>query len=311
MPRAGKASIVRQVQERFDSMVCFGESKHAAKATSTAQDGIFSVGTYKAYLKHCCVFAKWSRETHGCKTLEDAKQYVPEWIQTRIDKGFAPATIKLQVSGLAKLYRCTGPDFGVATPSRTRAGITRSRGPKPSDKHFSEERNRDFVNFCKGVGLRRRELKYLTGDKLIENKDSTYSILVNVGAKGGRERIAPVIGPHAEEIAARMRAAGSGKVWEKLSSHADIHSYRADYATAIYRAYARPLEVCQRERFWNKEHYNGKGCSKGGYDRDSVYRFRGDRKGEWLDKAAMLEASKALGHNRISVVGAHYIRKSE
>jgi hypothetical protein len=26
------------------------------------------------------------------------------------------------------------------------------------------------------------------------------------------------------------------------------------------------------------------------------------------DKAAMLEASKALGHNRISVVGEHYLR---
>ena len=68
--------------------------------------------------------------------------------------------------------------------------------------------------------------------QLIDHGDGSYSIRVDKGAKGGRYREDPVIGPHAEEIAASMRAAGSGKVWGKVSSHADIHSYRADYATA-------------------------------------------------------------------------------
>ena len=39
-----------------------------------------------------------------------------------------------------------------------------------------------------------------------------------------------------------------------------------------------------------------------------VYICRGENKGKRLDKRAMLEASKALGHNRICVVGEHYIR---
>ncbi len=311
MPKKGTKYIVRQVQDRLDRLLCIGESKHIAKAAGTTGDGIFSWNTYRTYLKHGCYFAKWVKKEHGCRTLEAAREYVPEWIQKRIDQGLSPYTIKMEVAALAKLYHCSGSDFEVKTPSRTRNEITRSRGSKKSDSHFSEEKNQELVNFCRGTGLRREELKCLTGDQLIVHEDGSYSIRVDKGAKGGRYREAPVIGPHAEEIAERMRAAGTGKVWGKISSHADIHSYRADYATSIYQSHARPLEVCMKERFWNKEHYNGKGHPKGGYDKDSVYRFRGDRTGEWLDKAAMLEASKALGHNRISVVGAHYIRENE
>jgi len=39
------------------------------------------------------------------------------------------------------------------------------------------------------------------------------------------------------------------------------------------------------------------------------YCCRSDLKGVWYDKKAMLIASSALGHNRISIIAAHYIRK--
>ena len=84
-----------------------------------------------------------------------------------------------------------------------------------------------------------------------------------------------------------MQEAGPGKVWEKVPSSADIHDFRAQYASRIYSSYARPIEKIPR-----KERYI---CRK-------------DKAGIVYDKAAMLEASKALGHNRISVVGEHYLR---
>ena len=87
-----------------------------------------------------------------------------------------------------------------------------------------------------------------------------------------------------------MQAAGIGKVWVKVPQNADIHSYRADYASRIYLKYARPIEELPR-----KERYI---CRK-------------DKRGVVYDRAAMLEASRALGHNRISVVGEHYLRIEE
>lgn len=67
------------------------------------------------------------------------------------------------------------------------------------------------------------------------------------------------------------------------------------------------FEECLTSPFWNAEHKNGRGKPKGGYDKNSVYHCRGMRKGQWMDKQAMLTVSQALGHNRISVVGEHYI----
>lgn len=110
-----------------------------------------------------------------------------------------------------------------------------------------------------------------------------------------------------EKVIALMKKAGSGKVFPKVHDGADVHHYRAVYAAQIYRQHARDLKTCESERFYNKEHFNGKDKPRGGFDRDSVYRFRkGNLAGQWLDKKAMLAASQALGHNRISVFASNY-----
>ena len=61
--------------------------------------------------------------------------------------------------------------------------------------------------------------------------------------KGGRERLSPIIGKNAEQIVERIRNTPDGeKVWRHVHKCADIHAYRAEYATDIYRKYARPIE---------------------------------------------------------------------
>ena len=104
--------------------------------------------------------------------------------------------------------------------------------------------------------------------------------------KNGRPRKAPIIG-NVAKIVSMMQAAGTGKVFEKIPNGADIHSYRAEYATQVYLNHARPLKTLPK---------------------DEIYYCRKDRKGTWFDRRAMLEASRALGHNRVCVVGEHYIR---
>ena len=65
----------------------------------------------------------------------------------------------------------------------------------------------------------------------------------------------------------------------------DVHSYRSEYATAIYMAYARD-PIPKEDRYF---------C-------------RGDRKGTVMDRFAMMQASEALRQSRIDVVAGHYIR---
>ena len=281
MGHRNKKSLIRQVQERLDSMLAIGQSKYEDKKLDLTKRKIYSWSTYKSYLQQCCQFVRYCKDKHHCKNLADCRQYVGEWMESR--KDLSAYTLKLSASALCKLYGESLEELGITTKRAARSEITRSRGTAKRDAHFSEQKNADFVEFCRSTGLRRSEITKLRGDQLIE-RDGEYCI--ETTGKGGRFRVITICGD-VELVIGKMKEAGTGKVWKKVPQNADIHSYRADYASRIYLKYARPIEEIPR-----KERYI---CRK-------------DKAGIVYDKAAMLEASKALGHNRISVVGEHYLR---
>ena len=130
--------------------------------------------------------------------------------------------------------------MNIHTAARQRVDITRSLNAVKRDRHFSESNHAELVTFCRATGLRRAELKALRGTALYQD-NSGYYLHITSGSKGGRERYAPIIGD--KELMIRLcRQAGTEKVFEKIPSGADIHSYRRDYATAVYQQHARPLE---------------------------------------------------------------------
>jgi hypothetical protein len=115
-------------------------------------------------------------------------------------------------------------------------------------------------------------------------------MLVNIKGKGGRLRDCPIVSPKegvVEAVVERIRNTPAGQnVWGKIPSRADIHSYRAEYCKTIYSLNARPIDqIPKSERYY---------C-------------RGDLKGIVYDKRAMAIASRALGHNRVSVIVGHYL----
>lgn len=281
MSHKNKLSLVAQVQCALESKLAIGHSKHADKALNATKDKIYAWSTFRDYMKHANYFAAYCRQEHHCRTLEECRPYVDEWLQSR--EGLSAYTQKLEAAALAKLYGCSTKDF-IQTKTRRRADITRSRGTKARDRHFSEANHADFVTFCRSTGLRRAELADLRGDRLKIFDDQVY-VIVDSG-KGGRYREVPVIN-NADLVVRMMEATGTGKVFAKVPCGADIHGYRAEYATSVYNHYARPIKDLPR---------------------DQIYYCRRDRKGVCFDREAMLMASRALGHNRICVVGEHYLR---
>lgn len=284
--KPNRGSLVKQVQDTLDAKLQIGRKKKPDKIASISQNYIYSWETYHSYLKHCCYFVKWCKENHGCKTIEQCKAYVSEWMKTR--EHLSVYTQKMEASALVKLYGCTLEELNIHTAARQRKDITRSRNTVKRDRHFSESNHAELVAFCRATGLRRAELKALRGTALYQDR-SGYYLHISSGSKGGRERYAPIIGD--KDLVIRLcQQAGDGKVFEKIPSGADIHSYRRDYATAIYQQHARPLEqLTAKEKYY---------C-------------RGDRKGEVFDRAAMRIASNALGHGRIGVIAGHYLKEEE
>lgn len=303
MSHKNKICLKMQSKQVFDQLVCFGRSKYEDKKaaaneydrlppdqrTGTKQEyintairnKIYSHKTYEAYVKHINYFLRYCEDVYHCKTLKQCRDHVDEWLTLRMDQGLSAYTIKLEAAALGKLYQESTENF-VPTPDRKRAAITRSRGYAQRDYGFSLAKNKEIIDFCRGTGLRRSELTNLTGDQLILRDGNGY---IGVRGKGGRYREAPIIGPNRDRIIDRMQQAGPDKVWESVPSHMDVHEYRAEYATAIYEAYARD-DIPKQDRYYCKS----------------------DRRGVVLDRQAMRMASQALGHSRVSVVAGHYIR---
>lgn len=319
MGHKNKKCLKVQAKERFDRLTCFGRSKNEDKIkagqmydrlirvgsdpgiskqeyiNNAIRDKIYSINTYGTYAKHNNYFWDYCEKEHGCKTLDQCKQYVDEWLQKRIDEGKSAYTISMEKAALCKVYQVDSSAF-IATPERIRADITRSREVAVRDTGFSLSKNAEIINFCRGTGLRRFELEKLSSKDLRYDKDNQPYLVVK--GKGGRYRNAPIVGPHKDEIVKKIESADN-KVWDNIPSHMDIHSYRSDYATAIYTAYARDPEALKGETWYNP---------KTNRLESAVYHCRGDRKGTTFDKAAMIKASEALGHGRLEVVAGHYIR---
>lgn len=325
----------QQVYARLTGMQAFGESKREAVANGMDREKIFSVNTYKTYWKHTKYFIAYIKEHHPeCTTLKSAKKYVNEWLQHRVDQGLSAWTIQAEAKAMGKLYGITPEDKDYFTPpKRNRQDIKRSRGVRVRDKHFSKTNNDELIRFCRGTGLRRAELESLKGSDLVtrEQIEAEISRIESLPAserspgverhlavlkdtrmfgceffthvcsgKGGRERMSPIIGKDVGMIVERIQnTPADEKVWKFVHQSADIHSYRGDYATTIYKATARPIEEIPYDRV-NR--------GTGRRYQSEVYVCRKDEAGKKLDKAAMLVCSKALGHNRISVVADNYIR---
>lgn len=325
----------QQAYERLRSMQAFGESKRSDKSSGADRGKIYSYKTFQTYWQHIRYFIRWVRITHPeCTTLKRARRHVNEWLQYRVDQGLSNWTIHTECAALCKLYQIAPdePDR-FRPPKRCRADITRSRGEAQRDRHFSPTNNFELVEFARATGTRRGVLEKLVGDDLwsrdrilqeldawmdrdtlseteqryLEMLEDTLELfpdqiyfLHHRRDKGGRSRMAPIIGPHTHTVVERMRNTAPGEpVWLHVHSSADIHGYRADYASRLYKMHARRIEDIPYDRV-------NRGTGRP-YQGD-VYVCRADERGKKLDKRAMYMVSKALGHNRLNVVADNYLR---
>ncbi|MBU5678997.1 hypothetical protein [Blautia sp. MSJ-9] len=326
----------QQAYDRLQRMQHFGDSKTEDKKydrehdTDKVSGKIYSFSTYKTYWKHIKYFLRYVKNHYPeCRKLDKAQKYVAEWLQTRVDEGKSAWTIQTEAAALNKLYGIKKDDpQRFQPPRRKKEDIVRSRGRKERDKHFSEAKNEELVNFCKGCGFRRNVLEKLKGSDLYDRRqveaslkdarmygdypmikackdaletfpDKEYFVL-HRSDKGGKMRISPIVGPNMEKIVDRMRNTKSDElVWQYVSANCDVHGYRSDYATYLYKEYARPMEELSFE--------NKIKCSDGKY-RSEIYVCRGDERGKKLDRKAIGVISIALGHNREDTAISNYIR---
>lgn len=324
----------RQAYEKLTSMQAFGESKTAAKRDGTMANKIFSYSTYKTYWKQIKQYLKWLQKAHPeCTTLKSAKRYVNEWLQTQVDAGLSSWSINLKNSALCKLFEIRVGDLTrFQCPPRRREDIKRSRSDTVRDKHFSVTNNAELITFAQGTGARRNVLERLEGRDLwtreqmeqevatlelrddLSDKERKHLVVIKDALaifpddnyfvhhrrdKGGRFRMAPIIGPGKEKIIERFRnTPPNERVWWHVPGAMDVHHCRAQYCVSMYKKYARPLD---------KLAYDRVNRGSGRKFQSEIYHCRRDEAGKKLDKVAMAKCSHALGHSRLDVIAENYL----
>lgn len=231
-----RKSIVRQAVERLLSMAAFGDSKHADKIANDgkpAREKIYSSKTMDNYIDVAVRFVRWARKIHGCRMLEDARQFVPEYLSQRIEQGKSAWTVRLEASALAKLYGCGINDFGVVLPQRQRQDVTQHRQDKWVG-HFNPDKHKDLAAFGKSTGLRRHEMAAVAPEDVWRDEDGRVIVHVAQG-KGGKERFVEALDDTPLVLARKAREEGRKRIFESIHKYAPIHEWRAEFARETYR----------------------------------------------------------------------------
>jgi integrase len=289
-----RKSIVREALDRLDDKMAIGQSRREAKQALREEQGpIWSVSTGKihsyktrtVYQEHTIRFVKWARATHNVISLAQldprANEFATEYLRIHVADNRSPYTLQVERAALRLFFDNRQLAQDVILPRRARANITRSRGPAEHDRHFQPENWPTLLNFLRATGLRRQELRDLKCGEIFQDHDGQMFVHVRSG-KGGRLRDAPVLpGRESDVLAVAAGRRDDAPAFDRIPKHLDVHSYRREYAQALYLHYApgRSLPPATGR------------LKRSDYDRDAAQRV-----------------SWALGHNRIDVVLRHYIR---
>jgi hypothetical protein len=290
-----RKSIIKQTIDRFDGLMAINESrgkaKEAAKEAGEYQwafttGRIHSFKTRSVYQEHTLRLVTWARATYQIKDLAHldarADELATTWLQQRVASGKSPYTLQLERAALRMFFSDRALASTVTIPLRTRETITRSRGPKVGDMHIQLANWQPLITFLRATGLRRQEARDLHCRDIHQHQDSSMTVHVASG-KGGKIRDVPVLpGREQDVLATTVGRAPEEKVFVRIPTRIDVHSYRREYAQALYLHYAPP----------------------GSQLPPATGRLRPQD----YDRAAAERVSWALGHKRIDVIARHYLR---
>lgn len=284
-----KESYRKTARERLQAMVNagMGSKRSEDKSEADTKNKIYSKATFKTYKQQFKHFADWLEKAHPeAETLEDARAFVDDYLRHLIELERSAYSISTAKAAIAKIMGVEATQF-IATPPRLRADIKRSRGEAVRDKHISDKKEEELARFTSATGLRRKEMTMIKAEDLFFENGQAY-LNVTQGTKGGKSRVAKIVGKTDEETKDIVKWIQSkkGRLFNKLSSNYDNHFYRATYASRLYNQLKRDIDDIPTE---------------------DKYIMRKDRAGEIYDKKAMLLVSNALGHNRISVIAQSYL----
>ncbi len=232
-------------------------------------------------------FIRWARSTHDIRRLDLLDQRAGElataYLTERLIQGCSPYTVQAERAALRLFFSSRELAADVQLPERKRENITRSRKTTVREKEFQPANWQPLIKFLQATGLRRAEVRRLQVEDIgYSPLTGTVEVAVKKGhGKGGRPRQVPVLPGHEQDVLSVCEGRDPQEiVFARIASHLDIHALRREYAQAYYR-YLSGRELPPSMGRLKRSDY---------------------------DEGAVLQVSRALGHNRKDVILRHYLR---
>jgi integrase len=291
-----RKSIIYEANERLNAKTKFKVSRFEEKKArreagesfwSFSSGLIHSHGTRNAYQQHVMRFVQWARSNYQMRRLDvldqRADELAAEYLAQHLTQGYSPYTVQTERAALRLFFTNRQLAEQLTIPARRREQITRSRKETVREREFQSANWRQLIRFLQATGLRRAEVRLLQVED-IQNDPlaGDLEVIVKKGhGKGGRLRRIPVLPGHEQDVLSlRDGREPQELVFLQIPSHLDIHAIRREYAQSYYQ------QLSGREL------------------PPSVGRLKRSD----YDEAAVLQVSKALGHNRKDVILRHYLR---
>lgn len=244
MARNHYGSLKHQISQRLKSLNRIGQKKHQAKMEEKERcysnkerwnparvEGIHGAKTMEHYTKIGHRWATWAKENvpeliKG-RAICDMRDAAARYIKDREARGIKPWTLAQDRSALAKIIGCRGQEICKVPPRKKVDRVKNTKMPK----EFSESRNRDLVDLCKGTGLRHHEVAQLTPAHLAASNGRL--ILRDVIGKAGKVRDITILREYETRIVEIFKGKAPGEqVITKIPIRTPCHIYRREYVAA-------------------------------------------------------------------------------
>ncbi|HEM3726746.1 TPA: site-specific integrase [Streptococcus suis] len=293
-----------------------------------------------SYKRSATRFSKWAK-VNGIKKISDITEEVLQKYHDDLQqdpKQYTAATIHTYLAPIAK---AAGINLNrIKKQKRTSDKIVRGRQQEANSQGKRQELNSLFsrlIQFQKVIGIRRNELKKLTGSDLIEDEYGNCYVLVKRG-KGGKEQMQYILPNDIELVKQTFAGIGENEpvfTDEEMKNQINLHGLRAQHARDSYFYYLNRIQQNPKIKQalknllitrWEEGHQKLKNESQSKYEkqrrnfiydlRDELYILRGTNKSKALasgmpivyNRLALMAVSVLnLSHWRLSVTVTNYI----
>ena len=286
----------------------------------------------KNYIRNTKRFISFCRERYDCRDFDSCREHIQDYSDYLKGQEYTPSTISTYIASVCSTFNISmGTICG--RPHRKAGEFTRGRQNilNHTNQDFNDPSYKRLVVFQMIAGLRRNELKNLTGDCLVKDSDNFWCLYVRNG-KGGKSQLQRLVRPEDIDI---IKPYFEGKMpdepifmQQELNNDLNLHKLRALSAQAYYEyqlnrimtepGYEEEL-IRQIRKRWEETNidkrtgkprpFNEKNLKSWYVTRGSVRKaaIKNGRPIKYRRSAALACSVFRLSHYRVSVSIANYL----